>query len=161
MLTLFDYHSSGNGYKARLLLNFLRRPFRYVEVDILKGESRTEAFLARNPNGRIPVLQIGEGEHLVESNAIMYWIAEGSAYWPDDRLERARVLSWMFFEQYSHEPNIATSRFILKYRDIDADTEKLLAQKKELGHAALAGMERHLTHREWFVGDGPTAAVVA
>ena len=112
MLTLYDYLSSGNGYKCRLLLAQLGIPYRRVELDILKGETRTPEFLARNPNGRIPALELEDGTILSESDAILFYLAEGTPFLPADRLGRAQVLQWLFFEQYSHEPFIAVARFI-------------------------------------------------
>ncbi len=161
MLKLYDYLPSGNGYKARMLLHRLGVPFELVEVDILKGESRTPEFLARNPNGRIPVLELADGTCLAESNAILFYLAEGTGFLPDDRLERARVLQWMFFEQYSHEPNIATVRFWLTHDALTPERAAMLPAKTEQGHAALAVMEGHLTGRPFFVGDGPTIADLA
>ena len=111
MFTLYDYLESGNGYKVRLLLTQLGLPFERVELDILKGETRTPEFLRKNPNGRIPVLELDDGTCLAESNAIQFYLAEGTALLPDDRLRRAQVLQWMYFEQYSHEPYIAVVRF--------------------------------------------------
>ncbi len=114
MPTLHDYLDSGNGYKIRLLLAQLKQPYRWVGVDIMKGETRTPQFLAKNPNGRIPTLELDDGTCLAESNAIMWYLAEGTPYVPADRLGRAQALQWMFFEQYSHEPYVATPRFIVK-----------------------------------------------
>ncbi len=161
MLRLFDYSDSGNGYKVRLLLHQLERPFELVEVDILKGESRTPAFLARNPNGRIPTLELDSGEFLPESNAILFYLAGGTPYLPDDRLGQARVLQWMFFEQYNHEPNIATSRFWLRHTEIDAARRTALEQKHTLGHAALGVMEQHLGAHTFFVAERYTIADIA
>lgn len=161
MYRLYDFASSGNGYKVRLMLHLLEKPFEYRPVDILKGESRTREFLGKNPNGRIPVLELPTGEHLAESNAILFYLADGTEFFPDRPLERARVMQWMFFEQYSHEPNIATSRFIRHYREIDAATERVLAQKKKLGDAALALMDEHLDEREFLVAGRYTIADVA
>ena len=104
MLTLYDFLPSGNGYKVRLLLSQLGIPFRLVEKDILKGETRTPEFLAINPDGRIPTVQFDDGRILAQSNAITYYFAEGTRFLPADRFERAEALQWMFFEQYSHEP---------------------------------------------------------
>src|ERR1700716_2495196 len=103
MLTLYDYLDSGNGYKIRLLLAQLNQPYRRVQVDIMEGATRTPEFLAKNPNGRIPTLELDDGTYLAESNAILWYLAERSPFIPDDRLGRARVMQWMFFEQYSHE----------------------------------------------------------
>jgi len=110
MLTLYDFLSSGNGYKVRLLLTQLEIPFRRVEVDITKGESRTPQFLAKFPNGRIPAVEFDDGRRLFESNAIICYFAEGTPLMPAHPFERARMFQWLFFEQYSHEPNIATAR---------------------------------------------------
>lgn len=161
MLRLFDYSDSGNGYKVRLLLHQLEQPFELVEVDILRGESRTPEFLARNPNGRIPTLELDSGGFLPESNAILFFLASGTPYLPDDRLGQARVLQWMFFEQYSHEPNIATSRFWLRHTEIDDARRAALAQKHVLGHAALGVMEQHLGGHTFFVGERYTIADIA
>ena len=161
MLRLHDFLDSGNGYKVRLLLSWLGTPYEVIEYDILRGDTRTPEFLAMNPNGRIPTLELEDGTHLAESNAILFYLAEGSAYLPGERLDRARVLQWMFFEQYSHEPNIATSRFWLKHLEIDDGRRVQLKQKHAAGHAALGVMEGHLEGREWFVGDGPSIADIA
>ena len=152
MLRLYDYLPSGNGYKVRLLLAQLGVPFELVEKDILQGETRTPEFLAKNPNGRIPVLEIEPGAFLPESNAILYYLAEGTPFLPDDRLARARVLQWMCFEQYSHEPNIATVRFWLTHAGLDDERRAALPGKQRLGYAALDVMEDHLGSRRWFVG---------
>ncbi|MGH0028241.1 MAG: glutathione S-transferase N-terminal domain-containing protein, partial [Myxococcota bacterium] len=103
-MRLYDVLESGNGYKVRLLLHQLDRPCERVELDITRGATRTPEFLAKNPNGRIPLLELDDGTCLAESNAIQWYLAEGTPFLPDDRLLRARVLQWMFFEQYSHEP---------------------------------------------------------
>ncbi|HYD46852.1 MAG TPA: glutathione S-transferase family protein [Terriglobales bacterium] len=161
MLRLHDYLDSGNGYKVRLLLHQLGLPFELVEHDILTGATRTAEFLAKNPNGRIPVLELDNGVFLPESNAILFHLAEGTAFLPRDRLERAQVLQWMFFEQYSHEPNIATSRFWLRHLEITPERRLALEQKKVAGDAALAVMERHLAARQFFVGERYTIADIA
>src|SRR3954469_8115536 len=120
MITLYDYLDSGNGFKIRLLLSHLKQPYRWVEKDILTNETRTPGFLAKNPNGRIPALELDNGTVIAESNAILWYLAEGSPFIPDNRLQRAQVLQWMFFEQYSHEPYVATSRFIVKHFPADS-----------------------------------------
>jgi glutathione S-transferase len=160
-MRLYDYLDSGNGYKVRLLLSHLRIDYDLVEVDILTGESRTPAFLRKNPNGRIPVLELDDGTCLAESNAILFYLAEGTPYLPSDRLERARVLQWMCFEQYSHEPNIATSRFWLRHLDLTEERRRMLADKRRLGEAALGVMEGHLERREFFVGPRYSIADIA
>src|SRR5215471_5542046 len=111
-MTLYDNLTSGNGYKVRLLLSLLGQRFRLVLKNIFRGETRTPEFLAINPNGRIPVLELDDGQRLSESDAILFYLAEGTPFLPTDRLGRARILQWMFFEQYSHEPYIAVARRI-------------------------------------------------
>ncbi len=160
-MRLYDYLDSGNGYKARLLLTQLGLPFERVEIDIMKGESRTHEFLLRNLNGRIPVLETDTGVLLPESNAILFYLAEGTPFLPSDRLQRAQVLQWMFFEQYSHEPNIATVRHWLKHVGLDDQRRAMLEQKRVLGYAALEVMERHLATRTYFVGERYTIADIA
>ena len=111
MYRLYEFTPSGNAYKVRLLLTQLKIPFERIEIDILKGESNTPEFLKMNSNGRIPVLEISKACYLAESNAILWYLADGTKFLPVDKLERALVLKWLFFEQYSHEPNIATPRY--------------------------------------------------
>ncbi len=161
MLRLYDYLDSGNGYKVRLLLHQLDIPFELIEVDIMEGETRTPEFLARNPNGKIPTLQLEDGGYLGESNAIMFYLAEGTKYLPADRLARARVLQWMFFEQYSHEPYIAVARFWLKHLGLDERRGAELAEKQEKGRAALGVMERHLAEHGYLVGESYSIADIA
>ncbi len=161
MYRLYDFLASGNGYKVRLLLTQLGIPFERVELDILKGETRTADFLARNPNGRIPTLEIEPGLYLAESNAILCYLAEGTPFLPADRLARAQVLQWMFFEQYSHEPNVATVRFWLSHDQLTPERRALLESKRALGYAALDVMERHLARHPYFVADRYTVADIA
>ncbi|MBM3517821.1 MAG: glutathione S-transferase family protein [Alphaproteobacteria bacterium] len=161
MYRLYDYLPSGNGYKVRLLLSQLGLPFERVEVDITKGETRTPTSLARNPNGRIPVLDLGDGTCLAESNAILHYLAEGTAFLPQERLMRAQVLQWMFFEQYSHEPYIAVVRFWHMHGGLSEDRRRQLPDKERQGHAALAVMDRHLADNTFFVGGRYTIADIA
>ncbi len=161
MLRLHDYPDSGNGYKARLLLALLGEPYELVELDILAGETRTPEFLAKNPNGRIPLLEFDSGEFLPESNAILCYLAEGTAFLPEDRLERAKTLQWLFFEQYSHEPYIATSRFWRRHTELDEGRLAQLAEKEPGGYAALGVMEGHLATRDFFVGGRYSIADIA
>ena len=161
MLRLYDNHLSGNGYKPRLLLAHLGSTYEAVEIDIMKGESRTPEFLARNPNGRIPVLELENGTCIAESNAILHFLAEGSRFLPADRLSRALVLQWMFFEQYSHEPLIAVARHWIQHAGMSEAQRAQLPDKHEGGHAALAVMEGHLSGSDWFVGTGMTIADIA
>src|SRR3982074_1769108 len=143
MVTLYDYLDSGNGYKIRLLLAQLGKRYRWIELDILTNETRTPQFLAKNPNGRVPALELDDGTCLAESNAILWYLAEGSAFIPGDRLKRAQVLQWMFFEQYSHEPYVATSRFIVKHLPADSPRRADLPDRMARGRAAPAVMEGH------------------
>jgi glutathione S-transferase len=161
VLTLYDYLDSGNGYKIRLLLALLKRPYRWVELDILAGATRAPAFLAKNPNGRIPTLQIEDGTYLAESNAILWYLAEGSRFIPAQALGRAQVLQWMFFEQYSHEPYVATPRFIRKHLPGDSPRRAELAMRLEQGRAALAVIDAHLATRCYFATEGYTIADIA
>ena len=161
MLRLYDYLSSGNGYKVRLLLTQLGVPFQRIDLDILTGETRTPEFRAKNPNGKIPALELEDGTVLAESNAILFYLADGSPHTPDDRLERAQMLQWMFFEQYSHEPNNAVARFMLLHPPEGGLSESgraVLAKKQEQGHAALSVMDRHLAGRTFFVAERYTIA---
>lgn len=161
MLRLYQYQPSGNCYKIRLLLAHLGLPYEIVEKDILKGETRTPEFLAINANGRIPVLQLESGEDLTESNAILCYLAEGTPWLPDDRLERARLLSFLFWEQYSHEPNIATVRFWLAYKKVGEEYRERITEKQRLGYVALDLMEKHLSTHHFFVGERFTLADIA
>src|SRR3982074_291798 len=107
MFTVYGNNDSGNSYKVKLVLEQLNLPYRWVQMDTTRGETRSADFLAKNPNGKVPTLRLEDGAFLPESNAILCYLAEGSALMPDDRLRRARGLQWMFFEQYSHEPDVA------------------------------------------------------
>ncbi|MGB8694344.1 MAG: glutathione S-transferase family protein [Steroidobacteraceae bacterium] len=158
---MYDYLDSGNGYKIRLLLAQLGTPYRYIELDILKGESRTPQFLARNPNGRIPLLELADGRCLPESDAILWYLAEGTRFVPAQFFERAQVLQWMFFEQYSHEPYVATPRFIMRHLPADSPRRAELPQRLARGREALDVMEKHLGGREFFVGERYSIADIA
>jgi glutathione S-transferase len=161
MLRLYDFLESGNGYKVRLLLHQLGIPFERVEVDILAGRTRTPEFLAKNPNGRIPTLELEDGTCLFESNAIQWYLAEGTPFLPDDRLQRAQVLQWMFFEQYSHEPYVAVLRFWRHYGKLAEHSAQEIAAKEQGGVAALRVMEGHLARHPFFVGDRYSIADIA
>ena len=152
---------SGNCFKVKLLLTQLQLPHEWIHVDILNKESCTPEFLAMNPNGRIPLLQTTDGVYLPESNAILHYLAEGSPLLPTDRLLHAQVLQWMFFEQYSHEPYVATARYIVRYLGRPPEREAVLQQKMEPGYAALGVMESHLTSRPFFVGGQYSIADIA
>ena len=160
-MILHDYLPSGNGYKVRLLLNLLQRPYEYRHYDIIQGGTRTPSFLRMNPAGKIPVLELDDGRFLSESNAILYFLAQGTDYWPEDPWEQAQVLRWMNFEQYSHEPNIATPRFWLGHLGMNEEREALLPGKLALGRAALTVMDEHLALEPYFVGGRYTIADIA
>ncbi len=154
MLTLHDFLDSGNGYKARLVLAQLGIPYKLVEHDILQGATRTPIFLSKNPNGRIPTLELEDGDFLPESNAILYYLARDSELWPQDRLEQAHTLQWMFFEQYSHEPYVAVLR-AWKHVGFGLTPERLarVPELEQKAYAALGVMEGHLRTRAFFVGE--------
>jgi glutathione S-transferase len=159
---LYDYLPSGNGYKVRLVLRQLGLPYELVEVDIKRGESRTPEFLAKNPNGRIPLLEIPGQGYLAESHAIISYLAEGSRLVPRDRLERARVWQWLCFEQYSLEPNLGTARFwIASLGKSEAELGEKLLEKRRNGHAALAVLEQGLAGRQFLVGERYSLADIA
>ena len=152
MIRLYDSAISGNSYKVRLAAAQLGIPLTIVPVDILRGESRTPEFLARNPNGRTPVID-DDGFVLAESNAILVYLARGSRLLTDDRRLEALVFQWLFFEQYSHEPYIATSRFWLLHKPDGPERRAALAARRDGGWAALRVMEQHLGSRRFFVGE--------
>ena len=161
MYKLYDFLPSGNAYKVRLLLTQLRIPFERIEMNILQGETRTPEFLQKNPNGRIPVLEIHPNQYLAESNAILFYLSEGTEFFPNERTERAQVMQWLFFEQYSHEPNIATVRFWITELGKEEEYQDAIAQKRQLGYAALKVMEQHLSQRAFFVGEQYSIADIA
>ena len=161
MLRLYDYFDSGNGYKARLALAQLAIPYRLIAVDIEKGETRTAEFLAMNPNGRIPLLVLENDACLAESNAILCYLSEGTALMPEAALDRALVLQWLFFEQYSHEPNVATARYWLRHGHLTPARAPLFAQKRLAGYAALALMEQHLARHDFLVAGRYSIADIA
>ena len=150
-MKLYNVAYSGNSYKVRLLLAHLRIPCTIIEVDILKGESRSAEFLKINPNGRTPVLD-DNGFILAESNAILAYLAKETEFLPNDRQKFALIFQWMFFEQYSHEPFIATSRFWLQHKADSPKKSALLATKRNGGWAALNVIEQHLAKNDFFVG---------
>jgi glutathione S-transferase len=153
--------ASGNCYKVKLLLEQLQAQYRWEEMDILKGATRTPEFLGINPNGRVPTLEIKHGQYLPESNAILCYLADGTAFWPSDRFERAETLQWMFFEQYSHEPYIAIARFICKFLPADHPRRADLPRLRERGYQALAVMEQQLARRPFFVNGTYSIADIA
>jgi len=161
MLTIYGMRSSGNCYKLQLLLDQLGRAYRWVDVDSAHGDTRTAEYLAKNPNGKVPLLELDDGRRLAESNAILCYLAEGTALLPGDAWLRALTLQWLFFEQYSHEPYIAVARFISLYLPSDHPRRSELPQLHQRGAQALAVMEKHLHEHEWFVGDCYSIADIA
>jgi glutathione S-transferase len=156
---LYDSGISGNCYKVRLLFSLLGIEYERREVDVIERSNRAELLDQLNPGLRVPTLVLDDGRPLAESDAILVYFAEGTEYLPDDRYERAQVLQWMFFEQYSHEPNIAVLRF-WAHAGIEPNPRDALA-KFNGGHAALEAMEHHLTGRDFFVTETPTVADLA
>ncbi|KAF1846163.1 glutathione S-transferase domain protein [Cucurbitaria berberidis CBS 394.84] len=156
---------SGNAYKIQLLLSHLKIPYKTTSLNIVSipSESRSAEFLVLNPNGRIPTIVLDDGTVLAESNAIMFYLAEGTKYLPDDKLERARVFQWLFFEQYSHEPYVAVCKFRTYWAPggFDDLTEREIKKLRERGQDAIDVMEIHLSGREWFVGDDYSIADIA
>ena len=161
MYRVYGDIQSGNCYKIKLLMNHLELAHEWIEVDILQSETRTEKFLAKNPNGKIPVLELSSGEWLSESNAILNYLAHGTSYLPDEAWERAIVLKWQFFEQYSHEPYIAVARFIAKYLGLPEERRVEFEAKKEGGNKALAVMKQQLSETELLVNDALTIADIS
>ncbi len=161
MLTVHGMKSSGNCYKVQLALEQLGTPYRWVEVDSAAGGTRTPAFLAMNPNGKVPLLEVEPGRYLPESNAILCFLADGTRLWPVDRWSRAQALQWMFFEQYSHEPYVAVARFIARWLPADHPRRAELPRLVERGHQALAVMERRLGETPYFAGDSYSVADIA
>lgn len=160
-MLLYDSPVSGNCYKVRLLLAHLGLRYETVEVDVVDRSNRAELLGGLNPALRVPTLVLDDGRPLAESNAILWYLGDGTTYVPDDPYERAQVLQWLFFEQYSHEPHIAVARFLRAFsgrpEQFERERERLLAG----GYAALDGMERHLAGREFLVGGRYSIADIA
>ena len=161
MITVYGMSTSGNCHKIRLLLEQLGRSYRWIEIDSANGATRTPEYLAKNPNGRVPMLELEDGRLLVESNAILCYLAEGTQFIPTDTWQRAQALSWMFFEQYSHEPYIAVARFIRGWAPADSPRRADLPRLVERGEQALAVMEKHLGGALWFSGSDYGVADIA
>lgn len=152
---------SGNCYKIQLLLALLGKQCEWIEVDILKGETQTDAFKAINPLGKIPVLELSDGRSVSESNAILNYLAAGSSFIPNTVFEQSKMLQWQFFEQYSHEPAIAVARFINLYLGLPEDRRKEYEQKQLAGHKALGVMEKQLSSTLYLIGDQITLADIS
>jgi glutathione S-transferase len=162
MYKLYSMQRSGNSYKVRLALALLHAPYHAIEVDILRGESRTPEFLAKNPSGQVPLLEVAEGRYLAESNAILWYVCGGTSLAPESRVERAEALQWMFFEQHALEPNIGAAYFWLSLvkggRDLQTHA---LEDWMERGYAALQVMENHLKSHSYFAAGQLTVADIA
>ena len=161
MLTVHGMKASGNCYKVQLALEQLGLPYRWVEVDSAAGQTRSPAFLAMNPNGKVPVLEVEPGRYLPESNAILCFLAEGTRLWPVDRWSRAQALQWLFFEQYSHEPYVAVARYIARWLPADHPRRADLPRLVERGHEALAVMARRLDEAPFMAGEAYSVADIA
>jgi glutathione S-transferase len=161
MYRVYGMASSGNCYKVYLALKQLGLPFEWIETDIMVGASRTAEFLAMNPNGGVPTLEIEPGKYLPESNAILSYLAEGTPLLPSDRYERAQVLRWLFYEQYNHEPNIAVARFIIHFLGNPPARRAQLAICQKRGQQTLDLMEKHLSAHDYFVANRYTIADIA
>lgn len=158
-MRLYDYLPSGNSYKVRWVMARLGLTYTHVDVDIHRGDTKTTEFLALNPAGQIPLLELDDGRTLAESNAIIRYLADGSDLVPRNAFDHAKMLQWQFWEQYRHEPAIAVARYICNYdREARADE---LAQLMPKGEAALSVMESHLSDRDWFVGGDCSLADVS
>jgi len=161
-MRLYQMQDSGNCYKPRLIAHMTGRDLELTDIDILKGESRTPDFLAKNPNGRVPTLELDDGRLLAESNAMLFYLAQGTPFWPADPFEQAQALQWMFFEQYSHEPYIAVARYWMSIRPGGFDEAKdRFPEWHERGYQALGVMETRLAEHDWFVGTRMTIADIA
>ena len=161
MITIYGYSPSGNCHKLCMLLGHLGRDYRWIEVESPYGATRTPEYLAKNPNGKVPMIETDDGRVMVESNAILTWLADGTKYFAGDAWERAQTLAWMFFEQYSHEPYVAVARFICGWTAIDSPRRAELPKLRERGDHALGVMERHLASDEWFSTGGYGIADIA
>ena len=160
-IKVYGYSPSGNCHKLRMLLTQLGRPFEWIETDSARGATRTTEYLAKNPNGKVPMIELDDGRIMVESNAILCWLADGTKYFAGDNWQRAQTLAWMFFEQYSHEPFIAVARFICGWTPPDSPRRADLPKLRERGHQALVVMDKHLATNEWFSSVGYGIADIA
>ncbi len=152
MLRLYDSPLSGNCYKVRLLLAHLDRAHERIELDLFNAETRTPDFLAKNPHGRLPLLELDSGQFIAESNAILYYLARNTPYLPDDPIAAAQVMRWMFFEQNTLEPPLAGARFLLRFSGKTTANESVI-KRQERAQKALGLMELHLSVRPYFVGN--------
>ena len=161
MNTIYGMKASGNCYKVQLLLEILAKPYRWVDVNSAAGETRTAQYLAKNPNGKVPLLETETGQYLPESNAILCYLANNTNLFPSERWLQANVLQWLFFEQYSHEPYVAVARFIKKYLPDNHERHADLPRLLDRGYQALWIMEKHLSQQDYLVDSGFTIADIA
>lgn len=161
MLQVYGQMESGNCYKVAMILERLKMTYNWIELDVTKGSTQTPEFIKLNPNGKVPLLVLEDGTCLPESNAILWYLAEGSAWIPDNRLARAQMLQWMFFEQYSHEPAVAVARFWLHFLKQPKEYADQLPAKHAAGYKALAIMEQQLARTPYLVGETETLADLA
>lgn len=160
-MRLYGMSGSGNCWKPATLMDQLGIGYEWIETDIVHGASRTPEFLARNPNGKVPLLELAPDRYLAESNAMLCYLAEGSALLPEDRYTRAKVLEWLFFEQYSHEPYIATVRFWVKFLGKGQEWREKVETARDKGYAALGVMEQQLARQPFLVGEAYSVADIA
>lgn len=161
MNTVYGMKASGNCYKVQLLLEILAKPYRWVEMNSAAGETRTAQYLAKNPNGKVPLLETETGQYLPESNAILCYLANNTNLFPGERWLQANVLQWLFFEQYSHEPYVAVARFIKKYLPDNHERHADLPRLLDRGYQALSVMDKHLAQQDYLVDSGFTIADIA
>ena len=161
MIKIYGDIQSGNCYKIKLLCSFLQLEHEWIHVDILAGDTKQAAFLSKNPNGKIPLLELSNDRYLTESNAIMNYLAAGSALLPINYFDLAKVQQWQFFEQYSHEPYIAVARFIAKYLGLPEDRRAEYESTHQNGYKALSVMETQLTKTQYLTGNQLTTADIA
>ncbi|XDD43045.1 glutathione S-transferase family protein [Leptospira sp. WS60.C2] len=160
-MKIYGDSQSGNCYKLQLVASFLNISYEWIELDIKNGDTKTESFLKLNPNGKIPILLLDDGKVLSESNAILNFLAEGSELVPKDSFEKAKVLQWQFFEQYSHEPYIAVARFIQHYLGIPEERKVEYESKRSGGYKALRVMEIQLEKTPFLIGERLTVADIS
>ena len=161
MYKVYGMRTSGNCYKVKLLLEQLGEPYEWEEIPSTRVQPRTKEFLAINPNGKVPVIRLADGRHLAESNAILFYLAEGTPYLPEDRFDHAQVLQWLFFEQNHHEPNIAVARFIKRYYQETNSRWQELPTLHESGYRALGVMEQALARQPYLAGEAFTIADIS
>jgi glutathione S-transferase len=161
MIRVHGMSSSGNCYKVQLLIHQLQLQHEWIEVDSVNGGTRTAEFLAKNPNGKVPVLELDDGRCLPESNAILCYLANNTLMYPNNAWMQAQVLQWLFFEQYSHEPYIAVARFIKKYLPANHERHADLPRLHQRGYQALDVMEKHLSENNFFANSAYSVADIA